>query len=128
MAETVASALAARAGDDRGGIRTDERTWSWGAVVEEAAARAVHLADLGVAGRHVGVLLPNVPEFVFLLGAAALGGSVVVGINPTRRGAELARDVRHTDCALVLTDVAGAPVLAGLDLGCDVHLVDDEQW
>ena len=128
MAETIASALAQRAGDDRGGIRTDGRTWSWGAVVEEAAARAAHLADLGVAGGHVGVLLPNVPEFVFLLGAAALGGTVVVGINPTRRGAELARDVRHTDCALVLTDVAGEPLLAGLDLGCDVHVVDDEGW
>ncbi len=74
------------------------------------------------------MLLPNVPEFVFLLGAAALSGSVVVGINPTRRGAELARDIRHTDCALVLTDVAQAPLLAGLDLGCDVRVVDDGAW
>ncbi len=128
MADTIAAALAERAGDDGGGLRTDERTWSWGAVVEEAAVRAAHLADLGVAGRHVGVLLPNVPEFVFLLGAAALSGSVVVGINPTRRGAELARDIRHTDCALVVTDVGHAPLLAGLDLGCDVHLVDDGRW
>ena len=35
----------------------------------EAAARAAVLDELGVAGRHVGVLLENVPEFVFLLGA-----------------------------------------------------------
>ncbi len=128
MADTIAEALAGRAGDDGGGIRTDEREWSWGAVVEEAAARAALLADLGVAGRHVGVLLPNVPEFVFLLGAAALSGSVVVGMNPTRRGAELARDARHTDCALVLTDAGHAPLLTGLDLGCDVRLVDDDDW
>jgi fatty-acyl-CoA synthase len=128
VAETIAEALARRVDDDRGGIRTDQRAWSWGAVVEEAAARAAHLADLGVAGRHVGVLLPNVPEFVFLLGGAALSGSVVVGINPTRRGAELARDIRHTDCALVLTDVAHAPLLAGLDLACEVHVVDDGRW
>ena len=128
MAETIAQALAGRAGDDGGGIRTDERTWSWAAVVEEAAARAACLAELGIAGRHVGALLPNLPEFVFLLGAAALSGSVVVGINPTRRGAELARDVRHTDCALVLTDVAHAPLLSGLDLGCDVRVVDDGPW
>jgi fatty-acyl-CoA synthase len=128
MAETIGRALADRASDGGGGIRTDERSWSWGAVVEEAAARAAHLAELGVAGRHVGVLLPNVPEFVFLLGAAALGGSVVVGINPTRRGAELARDVRHTDCALVLTDGAHAPFLTGLDLGCDVRVVDERPW
>jgi fatty-acyl-CoA synthase len=128
VADTIVQALLERAGDDGGGIRTDERSWSWAAVVEEAAARAACFADLGVAGRHVGVLLPNVPEFVFLLGAAALSGSVVVGINPTRRGAELARDVRHTDCALVLTDAASAPLLSGLDVGCDVHLVDGTSW
>ena len=42
---------------------------------------------------HVGVLLENVPEYLFLLGGAALAGATVVGINPTRRGAELARDI-----------------------------------
>ncbi len=66
----------------------------------------------------------NVPEYVFLLGGAALAGRVVVGINPTRRGDELARDIRHTDCAVVLTDAAQAPLLDGLDLGRAVHLVD----
>ena len=56
---------------------------------------------------HVGVLLDNVPEFWFALGAAALSGATLVGINPTRRGAELARDIaahrlrapRHRDRA-----------------------------
>ena len=71
------------------------------------------LDDLGVAGRHVGVLLDNVPEYVFLLGGAALSGRVVVGINPTRRGEELARDIRHTDCAVVLTDAAHADAARG---------------
>ena len=51
---------------------------------------------------HVGVLLDNVPEYVFLLGGAALAGATVVGINPTRRGDELAHDIRHTDCGLVV--------------------------
>ena len=45
---------------------------------------------------HVGVLLDNVPEFWMLLGAAALSGATLVGINPTRRGAELgARPAPH---------------------------------
>ena len=44
------------------------------------------------------------------LGAAALAGAVVVGINPTRRGTELAGDVRHTDCQLMVTDgIGGCP-------------------
>ena len=50
---------------------------------------------------HVGVLLENVPEFAFLLGGAALGGQVVVGLNPTRRGEALAADVRRADCQVV---------------------------
>jgi fatty-acyl-CoA synthase len=69
-----------------------------------------------------------VPEYVFLLGAAAFSGTVVVGINPTRRGEELARDVRHTDVALVLTDAAHAPLLEGLDLGAEVRTVDGGSW
>ena len=40
------------------------------------------------------------------LGAAALAGAIVVGINPTRRGAELARDITHTDCQLIVTEAA----------------------
>jgi fatty-acyl-CoA synthase len=129
-AETVGALLAARAGDAGGGLRTatGDASWTWAETVAEAGARAALLAELGLARRHVGVLLDNVPEFVFLLGAAALSGSVVVGVNPTRRGEELARDVRHTDCALVLTDAAHAPLLDGLDLGTEVRLVDDAAW
>jgi fatty-acyl-CoA synthase len=129
VATTVAELLVARRDDSNPGLRADDVAWSWSEVVAESAARAAVLADLGAAGGHVGVLLENVPEYVFLLGGAALSGSVVVGINPTRRGDELARDVRHTDCRLVLTDAASAPLLAGLDLGgADVLIVDDPAW
>jgi fatty-acyl-CoA synthase len=127
-AATVAELLTARADDGNPGIVTDDAMWTWAEVVAESSARAAALDELGGAGRHVGVLLENVPEYVFLLGAAALSGSVVVGVNPTRRGAELARDVRHTDCAVVLTDARHAPLLDGLDLGADVLLVDGDDW
>jgi fatty-acyl-CoA synthase len=128
VTDTIAALLAARAGDPNPGVRTDDAVWTWDEVVAESAARAALLTERGVAGRHIGVLLENVPEYVFLLGGAALSGSVVVGINPTRRGDELARDVRHTDCALVLTDGAQAPILEGLDLGADVLVVDGPDW
>ena len=114
--------------DDAPGLHTDDSTWTWAEVVAESCARASAFDQLGVTGRHIGVLLDNVPEYVFLLGAAAVSGSVVVGVNPTRRGEELARDVRHTDCALVLTDTAHRPLLDGLDLGAEVRLVDDGGW
>jgi fatty-acyl-CoA synthase len=53
---------------------------------------------------HVGVLLGNTPFFSTVLVAAGLTGLVPVGLNPTRRGDALARDVAHADCQLVLTD------------------------
>ena len=51
------------------------------------------------------------------LGAAALAGATVVGINPTRRGAELARDISYTECQLIITDQTHLGLLDGLDLG-----------
>ena len=53
---------------------------------------------------HIGVLLGNTPFFSTVLVAAALAGLVPVGLNPTRRGAALARDIAHADCQVVLTD------------------------
>lgn len=99
-----------------------EQTWTWAQCVEQAQARACwYAADRearhATGPPHVGLLLPNVAEFAFWLSAAALGRFTLVGLNPTRRGAELARDVRATACDLVLTDATGTATLTGLDLG-----------
>jgi fatty-acyl-CoA synthase len=72
---------------------------------------------------HVGVLLENVPEYPMWLGAAALSGATIVGINPTRRGAELARDITHTNCQLIVTDTESRPMLDGLELGLDADRI-----
>ena len=128
---TVAELLRARAEDDHPGLLFGDGSWSWREVVAESAGRAAHAAELRRPGPfHVGVLLENGPEYLFWLGGAALSGATVVGINPTRRGAELARDIRHTDCQLIVTDAAGRETLAGLDTGVDddrVLLVDDSR-
>jgi fatty-acyl-CoA synthase len=110
---TVADLLLDRAGDLNVGLVFEGREWTWADVVEQSQERAAGMK----AGAHYGVLLDNTPEHVFLLGAAALSGAVYVGMNPTRRGEELARDVRHTDCRAVFTDDAGRRMLEGLDLG-----------
>jgi fatty-acyl-CoA synthase len=117
---TVAELLLARADDDAPGLRFEDRVWSWAAVVAESARRAERAATIaGPDPLHIGVLLDNVPEYLFWLGGAALAGATVVGINPTRRGEELARDVRHTDCRLLVTDASGAELLGPLDTGVD---------
>jgi len=110
----------ARAEDDHPGLLFGDDSWSWREVVAESARRAALAAELRQPGPfHVGVLLENGPEYLFWLGGAALSGATVVGINPTRRGAELARDIRHTDCQLIVTDDPGRQTLADLDPGVD---------
>jgi fatty-acyl-CoA synthase len=115
---TVAEMLAARAEDDRTGVVDATGSWTWRQAVAEGAARgALARSLMGDALPHIGVLLPNGPEYLFWLNGAALAGAAIVGINPTRRGEALAADVRATDCAMIVTDDEGAALLAGLDLG-----------
>ena len=127
--DTVAALLAERAGDAHPGLLFEEQRFSWAEIVDEAVARAQLALSLQRPGPfHVGVLLDNVPEYLFWLAGAALAGAALVGINPTRRGTELARDIRHTDCQLVVTDHEHVPLLAGLDTGVPadrVLLIDD---
>ena len=125
-ADTIAALLTRRADDDRRGLIFEDDSWTWREVVQASADRAALLAELRRPGPfHVGVLLENVPEYSFLLGAAALAGATIVGLNPTRRGAELERDIRHTDCQLVLTDGRRDTALGALDLGLDADRVVD---
>jgi fatty-acyl-CoA synthase len=124
---TVADLVRARAGDGNVALTFEGQTWTWAEVVGEMEMRADRLRRVVTTDPpHVGVLLENTPEFAFLLGAAALSGHVIVGLNLTRRGEELARDIRHADCAVVLTEPAHAELLEGLDLGvARVRFVDD---
>ncbi len=104
---SLAELLVARRGDASVGLielETAQR-WTWHEVVTESARRGAWLAELRRPGPwHVGVLLDDVAEFPLLLGAAALHGATIVGLNPTRGPAELARDVAHTDVQLVITE------------------------
>jgi fatty-acyl-CoA synthase len=113
--------LAARSSDDSVGVMdVGGGTWTWREAVHEGAARgALARSLIGEARPHIGVLLPNCPEYLFWLNGAALAGAAIVGINPTRRGEALAADVRATDCALIVTDDQGAALLEGLELGVD---------
>jgi fatty-acyl-CoA synthase len=103
---TVTALLAPLAEVDDRGVYFEDSFVSWRDHIAAGAA-------LGAALRarldpdeppHVGVLLGNTPFFSTVLVAAALTGLVPVGLNPTRRGAALERDVAHADCQLVLAD------------------------
>ena len=114
----IASLLLDRVGDQHLGLRTRDRDWTWDEVVAESAARGALAEAMRVDGPlHIGVLLDNVPDFLFWLGGAALVGATIVGINSTRGAAELAAEIRLADCQLIVTDNAGAQRLRDLDLG-----------
>ncbi|MGW5381304.1 AMP-binding protein [Nocardia sp. NPDC003963] len=115
---TIAEMLLDRVGDTHPGVRTRAQDWTWDETVRESAARGALATSLRIDGPfHIGVLLENTPEFLFWLGGAALAGAVIVGINPTRRGAELEAEIRYVDCRLIVTDTAGMAKLRDLDLG-----------
>ncbi|MFI9046667.1 AMP-binding protein [Streptomyces sp. NPDC053427] len=130
---TVAELVRARWGDHRTGVKCAEGALTHHEAAAGAAARAALFRELLPRGAepHIGVLLDNVPEYPLWLGAAALAGAAVAGINPTRRGPELARDIVHTDCALLITERTHLPLLAGLELPIPprrVLVVDDPAY
>jgi fatty-acyl-CoA synthase len=126
---TVTELLLARADDPNTGLVFEDSRWTWAQHVQECADRAALLASLRRPGPfHVGVLLDNTPELSFLLGGAALAGAVLVGLNTSRRGDGLVRDIRLADCQVVLTDSRYVELLQGLDIGARVLDVDSAAW
>ncbi|MFF8836574.1 AMP-binding protein [Streptomyces sp. NPDC015130] len=132
-ADTVAELVRRQWGDHRTGLRDEHHTLSHHEVAAGAAARAALLVDLmpPLPGSepHLGILLDNTPEYPLWLSAAALAGAAVAGINPTRRGAELARDIRHTACRILVTQRAHLPLLDGLALpGLRILVTDTDAY
>jgi fatty-acyl-CoA synthase len=118
QSETIAGAVLARAEDHGPGLIAGNERLTHAEVVARAATRAAWLSAQRAPGPfHVAVMLDNVAEFVFWLEAAALVGAVVVGANPTHRGDELARDLTHTECQLLVTDSTYVPLVGGLRIG-----------
>jgi fatty-acyl-CoA synthase len=113
---TFRDQVIARKDDAHTAIRFEDESYSYAEYVQCCAQRAAYLLENRQAGPlHVGVLLENVPEVPIWVGAAAIAGATLVGINPTRRGAELARDIAHTDCQLIVTEGRYRELLDGLD-------------
>ena len=130
---TVAELLTARAADDRPALLVADQAWSYRQLVDEGQRRAALFAEVHDPDRppHIGVLLDNVPDYLFWLTAAALSGAVVVGINATYRGAQLAHLIEHTDCEVLVTSTGQFAFLA--DTPCPVapervFLVDDPAY
>jgi fatty-acyl-CoA synthase len=91
---------------DRPAVKFGDRVWTHGEYVSEASRWGQLFLARAPAERplHVGVLLDNTPDYLFALGGAALAGAAVVGLNHTRRGEHLLRDMTHTHVGLIVTE------------------------
>jgi acyl-CoA synthetase (AMP-forming)/AMP-acid ligase II len=91
---------------ERPALRFGDRIWTHAELLAEAERFAALYRSTLDPERppHVGVLLDNTPDYVFALCGAGLSGVAVAGLNYTRRGEHLARDIGHTDLQLVITE------------------------
>jgi fatty-acyl-CoA synthase len=129
--QTIQQLLRKRVGDTTPAVRYGEQEWSWREHLAEASAQAAALLAIADNDRplHIGALLGNTPEMLTAMAAAGLGGYVLCGINNTRRGAALARDILRADCQILLTDTTHRHLLNGLDLpGVRVLDTSSGEW
>ncbi len=81
-----------------------DKRLTYGQVDARASALAAALAELGVEpGDRVAVDMPNWPEFVLAMFAAAKLGAIIVPLNPRFTIPELQYMLRHSEATVVVT-------------------------
>jgi long-chain acyl-CoA synthetase len=96
------------------------------AELDESSRRlAAALVKLGARpGRHVGLLLPNIPEYLVALQAVWLTGATALQLSPLMVAEEVGHWLEATDCHVVVTlDLLAPLVVASLGKGPLEHVV-----
>jgi len=87
---------------------------SYARVEEQARRLARSLTDLGAGpGRHVAILLPNMPEHLIALQAVWLTGATVLQLSPLMVAEEVSHWLEATGCTTVITLDLLAPLVMG---------------
>ena len=103
---TLGHILAARAAEhpERTLLVAGGRSFTYGLVNSQAGALAAALAELGIeAGDRVAIDLPNWPEWIVALCAAARLGATVVPLNPHLNYHELKYQLRHAEVSVAFS-------------------------
>lgn len=75
-------------------------------------------------GRFVGLLLPNIPEYLVALQATWLTGATALQLSPLMVAEEVGHWLKSTDCHIVVTlDLLAPAVVGALDKGPLEHVV-----
>lgn len=103
---SAAETLQARAAEDPGRVFLvyGDRWLTYGQVEARAAALAAALHELGIErGDRIALGLPNWPEFVVSMFAAAKLGAAIIPLNPRYTVPELQYMLRHSEAAVVVS-------------------------
>lgn len=84
-------------------IRYGQQQWSYEKLNYDAVRCAALFQRLGLRrGERVGILLPNVPEFVIAINGVWRAGGVVVALSPLMPAAEVQRMLERCECRFVV--------------------------
>lgn len=116
---------AARRFPDRAACTLYGRSTTYRELDDQSRRLARSLANMGARpGRFVGMLLPNIPEYLIALQAAWLTGATVLQLSPLMVADEVAHWLEATGCHVVVTlDLLAPAVLGALDRGPLEHVV-----
>jgi long-chain acyl-CoA synthetase len=116
---------AARRFPERAGCTIYDQAIAYADLAERSHRLAAALADLGAEpGRRVGMLLPNIPEYILALQATWLTGATALQLSPLMVASEIEKWLQATDCHIVVTlDLLAPSLLGALDNGPLEHVV-----
>jgi len=116
---------AARRTPNRAACTLYGRATTFAQLNEQARRLARSLADKGAGpGRHVGVLLPNIPEYLIALQAIWLTGATALQLSPLMVAEEVGHWLEATGCHIVITlDLLAPAVMGALERGPLEHVV-----
>ncbi|HZY86056.1 MAG TPA: AMP-binding protein [Gemmataceae bacterium] len=116
---------AARRFPNRAACTLYNRVTTFAQLDEQSRRMARALADMGAGpGRHVGVLLPNIPEYLVALQAIWLTGATALQLSPLMVAEEVGHWLEATGCHIVVTlDLLAPAVTGALERGPLEHVV-----
>jgi long-chain acyl-CoA synthetase len=117
--------MAAKRFPDRPGCSIYGKTMSFAKLARHAHRLARSLMNLGARpGRRVGMLLPNIPEYIVALQATWLTGATALQLSPLMVAEEISKWLEVTNCHVIVTlDLLAPLVMRALQQGPLEHVI-----
>jgi long-chain acyl-CoA synthetase len=117
--------MAARRFPDQAGCTIYGKSVKFAKLARQAHRLARSLWEIGAKpGRRVGMLMPNIPEYVIALQATWLTGATALQLSPLMVAEEIHKWLQTTGCHIVVTlDLLAPLVLGALEHGPLEHVI-----